>query len=106
MKVEIEAERHSRKRKIRSQELQVRLTVFAGTSKALVVFSYVPEMDVITARFSDKDVQHQHLLAAISPNDTGESWPGNQRPDASTTIHANARPYRYDASSGHRLWHC
>lgn len=95
LQVEIEVERHSRKRKSRSQELQVRLTVFVGASKALIVFAYVPEIDVITARFSDKDVQHQYVLSAMFPNDTGESWPGDQRPDASTTVHTNARPYRY-----------
>lgn len=99
LQVEIEVERHSRKRKPRSQELQIRLTVFVGVSKALIVFAYVPEIDVITARFSDKDVQHQYVLAAMFPNDTGESWPGDQRPDASTTVHNNARPYKCAAES-------
>lgn len=92
--MEIEAERHSRKRKLGSQELQVRLTVLIGNSKVLLVFAYLPEMDVITARLSDKDVQHQHLLSALYPDDTGDSWPGNARPDVSTLAHANARPYR------------
>lgn len=94
MKVEIEVERQSRKRKLRSPEYEVRLTVLVDGSKAIVVFAYVHDVDVITARFSDKDSQHQHVLAAVFPGDTGETWPDDKRPDPATHIHANARPYR------------
>eukprot|EP00892_Ulva_mutabilis_P010949 jgi/Ulvmu1/8226/UM041_0035.1 len=93
--VEIESERQSRKRKLGSQELQVRLTISTGQSKVLIVFAYVPEMHVITARLSDKDIQHQHLLAALFPSDTGDLWPADVRPDAAMLAHTNARPYRW-----------
>jgi hypothetical protein len=78
---------HTRKRK------QVVLTMPVGDSKVTVIFGCVQEVNLLTARCSDKDKdKSQYVLEALYPHDVGDSWPAGKQP--AQEIHSMARPYR------------
>lgn len=74
---------------------QVVLSMVVKGSKLTIIFGWISDIDVITARCSDKD-KSQYVLEALYPNDAGDSWPAGKQP--AQEIHSMARPYRSDSS--------
>lgn len=76
--------------------MQLALSMAVKGSKLTIIFGLLRDIDVITARCSDKD-KSQYVLEALYPNDAGDSWPSGKIP--AQEIHSMARPYRYEVVS-------
>lgn len=90
---------HARKRK------QVVLVMTVKSSRMTIIFGLLQDIDIITARCSDKD-KIQYVLEALYPNDAGDSWPFGKQP--TQEMHSMARPYKYGVSTTRILseWSC
>lgn len=68
-------------------------------AKLTVIFGLVQDIDIVTARCSDKD-KSQYVLEALYPDDPGDSWPSGKQP-AQDLQHCMARPYRCEVPGPH-----
>ena len=74
---------------------QVVLSMVVKGSKLTIIFGLLSDINVMTARCSDKD-KSQYVLEALYPYDAGDTWPNGKQPNQET--HSMARPYRSDTS--------
>jgi hypothetical protein len=68
---------------------QVALSMAVKGSKMTIIFGLLQDIDVITARCSDRD-KSLHVLESLYPNDAGDSWPSGKQP--SEEMHSMAKP--------------